>query len=159
MSFVFICATVHVNLCDTFGCKLFKTQFLRSYCVTPLFCLCLHADKKTVQICRSILLSKRPSGTANFHRQNVQCCVVATEFRRCVCSGYQKVKLCRKGTISATGVVKGLQKVFPIIDTVSEFRRCVCSGYQKVKLCRKGTISATGVVKGLQKVFPTIDTV
>ena len=71
----------------------------------------------------------------------------------------QKVKLCRKGTISATGVVKGLQKAFPTIDTVSEFRRCVCSGYQKVKLCRKGAISATGVVKGLQKVFPTIDTV
>lgn len=45
MSFVFICATVHVNLCDTFGCKLFKTQSLRSYCVTPLFCLRLCAEK------------------------------------------------------------------------------------------------------------------
>ena len=117
------------------------------------------ACRKTVQICRSVLLSKRPSGTANFHRQNVQCCVVATEFRRCVCSGYQKVKLCRKGAISATSNDKCLQKAFPTIDTFSEFRRCVCSGYQKVKLCRKGAISATGVVKGLQKVFPTIDTV
>ena len=158
MSFVFICATVHVNLCDTFGCKLFKTQFLRSCCVTPLFCLRLRAEKpskfavayyfRNVRQARQIFPDK-------------MCSVVLLQrnFVVVFVRDVQKVKLCRKGAISATGVVKGLQKVFPIIDAVSQFRRCVCSGYQKVKLCRKGAISATGVIKGLQKVFPTIDTV
>lgn len=140
MSFVFICATVHVNLCDTFGCKLFKTQSLRSYCVTPLFCLRLRAEKPSKF---AVAYCFRNVRQARQIFPDKMCSVVLLQrnFVVVFVRDVQKVKLCRKEAISSTSNDKCLQKAFPTIDTFSEFRRCVCSGYSKGQtLSKRGDI-------------------
>lgn len=158
MSFVFICATVHVNLCDTFGCKLFKTQSLCSCCVTPLFCLRLRAEKPSKFAVAYYFRNVRQARQI-FTDKTCSVVLLQRNFAVAFVRDIKRSNFVEKGRYRLRALSKGYKKCFLQLIRFLNFVVAFVQDVQKVKLCRKGAISATGVVKGLQKVFPTIDTV
>ena len=159
MSFVFICATVHVNLCDTFGCKLLKTQFLRSCCVTPLFYLRLRADKNRPQFAVAYCFRNVRQARQIFTDKTCSVVLLQRNFVVVFVRDIKRSNFVEKRRYRLRATTNACKKRFLQLIRFLNFAVAFVRDIQKVKLCRKGAISATGVVKGLQKVFPTIDTV